>query len=514
MDLDLTRRRLFTADFRRVMVKRHWKTAGKFLAFAVVLCVSVHFVWRVIVPKFFADSSWPTTSAYLGFYEMEENTVDVLFFGSSHAASFFLPQELYNGYGITGYNLGCEQQNLVVSYFWLGEALRFQKPKAVVLDCYMLFPYISTEPLNTAESCTRKAIDYMKWSFVKKDAVQTICRLDENQSLESYYFPNIRYHKRWEGLSENDFSFSDMAGHYELKGYAPQAAYGGRQDFAPFEIGDMDAKENMVPLMAEYLGHMEKLCRQNGIPFVLVKTPTTAQSPAKSLAIQNFAREHDLHFLDFNEKGLYEKINFCFETDNCDDGHGSIWGARKVTAQIGKKLARWYGLGGHKDSQWEETRDYYEGIKKDCELAHMTDLVEYLQAVLDERYCVFLSAKDACLPGLKPAALKGLKELGLSAGLREDAGCSYLAVILNGKAQEQTGIDQLEQDGAIRDGIVRYEMVSAGSGCGNVSSIKIDGTEYSKNGRGLNFVVYNQVTKRIVDAVCFDINEDGVAAIR
>lgn len=146
---------------------------------------------QIFLRYYMADYSYLS-----GFLRNEKNTADVLFWGSSHAASFFIPQELYNSFGITSYNLGCDQQNLLTSYFWLKEALNYQKPKAVILDCYMLFTYNAEEALNTAESCTRKAFDYMKWSQVKKEAVKTICQLDENQTLSSYYFPNIRYHSR------------------------------------------------------------------------------------------------------------------------------------------------------------------------------------------------------------------------------------------------------------------------------------------------------------------------------
>lgn len=186
-------------------MRKHIKFMCKCMIFLIILFICVENVYRVIVPKFFFSDIWPTTLTYSKFYEEEEDTIDVIFLGSSHAASSFIPQELYNNYGITSYNLGCEQQNLVTSYFWLKEALRYQKPKAVVLDCYFLFLYSGYEPLNSAESCTRKALDYMKWSPVKREAVKTICELDQYQSLVSYYLPNIRYHARWMNLSENDF---------------------------------------------------------------------------------------------------------------------------------------------------------------------------------------------------------------------------------------------------------------------------------------------------------------------
>lgn len=494
-------------------MKKQLRRAAGGAVFLCALWLCVCLVWRVMTPKFFLSETWPTTSTYLGFYQMEENTVDVLFFGSSHAASFFLPQELYNEYGITGYNLGCEQQNLVVSYFWLKEALRFQKPKAVVLDCYMLFPYLPQEPLNTAESCTRKAMDYMRWSKVKREAVHAICEADENQSEVSYYFPNIRYHRRWEGLSEHDFSSLKTGAGYELKGYAPLAHYCGRQDFVPFERGAAEQEAEMVPVMREYLDRITELCRQEGITLILVKTPTTSQNPQRNLAVSNYAGERGLLFLDFNERERYEEIGFCFQTDNCDDGHGNIWGAQKVTKKIGSVLTE-FGIGGREDSQWEETRACYEMTKKDCELTHVTDFIAYTEAIQDGRYTVFFSAKEVFTAGLTPAVLSNLKSIGLQTDLWGLSGSSYLAVVSGETVTEQFGSTELCAEGTVRDGTVRYELLCAGSAAGNVSSVKIDGRECGKNGRGLNIVVYNNETGKLVDSVCFDTCDAGSQAVR
>ncbi len=348
-------------------MKKYWKFAARCIIFVCILCMCIKYIYQIIVPKFFMDSTWPTTSTYLGFYKIEENTTDVLFFGSSHAASFFIPQELYNNYGITSYNLGCEQQNLLTSYFWLKEALKYQHPEAVVLECYILFTYMGNEVLNTAESCTRKAFDYMKWSEVKAEAVKTICSLDEKQSLQSYYFPNIRYHTRWTGLTENDFKLDEMGNHYELKGYAPLVAAGGLEDFVPFEAlteapGDGTA---IVPLMEEYLIKITELCKQENIPLILVKNPSTQGTAQKNYIIQKYADKHGLLYVDFNERSLYEKINYDFKADNLDSGHGNIWGAVKVTNYIGEVLRERFGIVGKKDKQWEETREYYsEQLKK------------------------------------------------------------------------------------------------------------------------------------------------------
>lgn len=184
---------LFMGDFK---VNNHIRFAVKSILFLILLLVCISYVDMLLIPKYFYPSDWPTTSTYSGFYQMEEETIDVLFLGSSHAVSAFSPQQLYNEYGITSYNLGCEQQNMLTSYYWLKEALHFQKPKAVILDTYLLFPQENVGPLNSIEGCTRKAFDFMRWSFDKVEAVDQICQIDESQDRVSYYLPNIRYHTR------------------------------------------------------------------------------------------------------------------------------------------------------------------------------------------------------------------------------------------------------------------------------------------------------------------------------
>ncbi len=53
-------------------------------------------------------------------------------------------------------SIGARQQSLLVSYFWLMEAFRYQSPSVVVLD---------TEPLNSSEAAVRLAMDSMRWSL-------------------------------------------------------------------------------------------------------------------------------------------------------------------------------------------------------------------------------------------------------------------------------------------------------------------------------------------------------------
>ncbi len=490
---------------------RYWAKAAVFTA-AIWLCLAS--AGRILTPKFFYTQTWRSTATYLGFYQMDENTVDVLFFGSSHAASGFSPQKLYDEYGIRSYNLGSDEQNLLVSYYWLLEALRFQTPKAVVLDCYMLFPYDRNEALNTSESCTRKAIDYMKWSGVKRAAVKDICALDEKQSAASYYFPNIRYHTRWMSLNEDDFAYKEMSAHYEMKGFTALPGMCGNEEFEPFEENSGEDAEAMVELMRAYLDWIEALCRERGIRLLLVKTPTTMENPARCRAIRQYAQEKGIPFYDFNEKPLYESTGLHLAADSHDNGHGNIWGAEKVTSRLGKILSGEYGIAGQTDHQWEDTKAWYEGVKKDCELIYQTGLSDYLACLDDARYTVFMAIRGEEPAVLPKGAWERMNALGLKENPEGKPGLSYYAVAAGGAAIEAAGSGELATEGRICGGRVSYEIKSTGAGEKSACSIRIGESELSRNRRGLNVVVYNHVTKTVVDSVCFDIMAPAAPASR
>lgn len=452
----------------------------------------------------------PTTLSYLNFYEMEEDTIDVLFMGSSLAATSYIPQELYERYGITSYNLASEKQSPIVSYYWLKEAFRYQSPKVLVLDCYYFFQN-SDSVLNSPEISIRRALDYMKWSPVKLEAVRTVCKLDEEQSLPGYFLPNIRYHERWKELTENDFVLADMVEGYGLKGYAALGRQCGIEDYIPFEEGASGEETAMPPLLETWLDKIRSLCEQEGIELILTNVPFPDADVGRFNTVRNYAQEHGLQFFDFNEKNLYEASGFSMAEDSYDGGHNNLWGARKLTACLGGILDSQYDFGGKIDEQWESTRDSYADIQKDCELIHITDIDSYIEALRDERYSVFISAKGSYAAGLKDETVRKLRESGLRVELQTDPSADdyycYYAVLSEGRLEEYIGYEEKVYSGSVRGGLVPYDITGSGS-------IVIDGTERSLQGEGLNIVVYSNDKKKVLDSVCFNTATEDNAVSR
>lgn len=138
----------------------------------------------------------------------------------------------------------------------------------------------------------------------------------------------------------------------------------------------------------------------------------------------------------------------------------------------------------------------------------------YLDLIKDHRYWIMIAIKDEGVEALDDHLLQGLRNLGLKAELKGEYRCSYYGIVAEGNVKESLGYKMLEEQGSIRNGKSYYEISSAGYENGNSCSIRIDGIEYAKNMRGINIVVYNHVTKTVVDSVCFDTHAKGAKAQR
>lgn len=358
----------------------------------VLLCC----ITNIFIPKGVEIRWFSPKSTFSGFYGMEQNSVDVLFLGTSKCYNSFSPQQLYNEYGIRSYNLGSSMQSTVITYYWLREALKYQKPKVVVFEVYNLFQYPNPNygTLNSTEGQIRYSVDYMRLSKNKIDCIKDICRLDDSLEINSFLFPLIRYHNRYGELNEDDLTVSGLSYLKKLKGYKPAFTKFGDNTYQPFSKDDNYDKESIMPLMEEYLTKMIDLCRENGIEMILVHVPCNSASKLQYVAINELSVKNNISFFDFNETELFSDIGYDFALDNTDGEHPGFTGATKITAFIGKILSD-KGLENTKDKQYEVTREYYQYVSNIEELLN-TRLIEDYKAISEGMKLVyFVSEKTS-----------------------------------------------------------------------------------------------------------------------
>ena len=502
------------------------KSLIRCIAFVLAALFCIKGAIRILVPKNYTGEWLSPVPSYCGFYELKKDTVDVLFLGSSHTYASFCPQVLYDEYGITSYNMGMGNQNLILSYYWLKEALRTQSPSAVVVESVFAFNRCNN-PSNSLESATQKSLNYMHWTRNRVDAIKAFCEIEpELYSWESF-IPNIRYHDRWKELHEEDFTAGEIAKRSGLMGYtAAFRYYCNIEDYRPYDPDreKTDAAE-MVPAMKEYMERIADLCKEKKIRLILTLTPSTDATLSKHAAIQAFANEQGVEFFDFNTADVIEEMQYDFKTDNADEEHSSVWGAQKVTHRLGmyltdpaasanpanganSEIGASAVLQPHEDPQWENTRNYYEGKMRDAALMHIKDIYAYLPALADDRYSVFLSVRGDASSAADERIAEALQDLGLREDIRDLGGDSYFAVIDGGHVLlEERGSEEIYSTGSIRDGKTLFSIGSGGStgdDNGGFSSIMLDDAEYSVDKPGINFVVVSNESVSILDKVCFD----------
>ena len=104
-----------------------------FLGLAGMLAVSLLGFRRVFSFKY-GDGIYSVTT----FYEQEEDSVDLLILGSSHAYQNINPMILWKDAGIAAYDLCGSITPLWNSYYFLKEAVKTQSPRLVILEAYCL----------------------------------------------------------------------------------------------------------------------------------------------------------------------------------------------------------------------------------------------------------------------------------------------------------------------------------------------------------------------------------------
>ena len=176
-------------------------------------------------------------------------------------------------------------------------------------------------------------------------------------------------------------------------------------------------------------------------------------------------------------------------------------------------LKRWQQSGSDASFRFDECNNIFF----DVNLSHIENIEDYLDALIfaKDRYTIIVSGKDEIYTTLDEELSSKLMKLGITADLSKEHYYSYIAVIERGnRLFEDFKHEKIETEGTFDENRMSYKVISAGYDRGNLSSILLNGQEYSENTRGLNFVVYSNETHRILDEVTFDICSPELSVIR
>ena len=280
------------------------------------------------------------------YYKCRENSIDVVFFGTSHMYNGMNTQVLWDEYGIASYDLCGAIQPLWNTYYYVKEALKTQKPKLLVVDCYSIIQ--TGEGIGPAKYI--KNIYGMKPSIDKLNAVLTCF---EEEKISDYILEYPTYHSRYTELTEEDFR-TNMGHAYlnDWKGYVvydviePQK----RNDFSE-NIGSCD----LYPRCEEYMRKIIELAKENDVPLLLVVLPysLSEEDTLQYNRVSEIASEYGVPLINFNY--LYDDIGLDFENDLGDYAHLNYIGSEKFTKYFGNIVTEQYDIPNHKKDDGYET---------------------------------------------------------------------------------------------------------------------------------------------------------------
>lgn len=482
-------------------------------------------VWLIIFAVLFAGLNflaqpvwrgWNNYDTMHGFYGEPQDTIEVVFLGTSCVVNSITPMELYEDYGICAYNLGTEQQPMMASYYWLKEAYRRHTHtlKTVVLD---------TSALRFFQDLAfyRKAIDGMEMSAIKYDAVRDYSQ--KNGDTIANLLPLYAYHDRWKCLDETDFQKFNYSVNACVRGYNfTTDRYLDSDDTLQIFPYFADEGEDKGFLNMEAVDYFEKIidfCNENSLNLLLVRLGSWRSYDHNM--VKSMAEMYDLDFLDFSFEPLISEIEFNRAVDTTDPAHSNYYGAKKLTAYIGNYLKTKYNLSDvREDKKYfymkEQLNEYHASVSDVMQIKEMTDPREYLYtAVSNTDYTVFIIVKNEAAGCLTQEQREGFATMGLTKLSTLACRDSYLAVFDRGllvceqmEHEDNAGgknkkTGPLSYRGNLSNGM-GYVLESGGALMGDKASCLINGIEYAKNQQGINIVLYNNNTEKVIDTTWFD----------
>ena len=272
----------------------------KLLIFAALLFL----LQRLLMPKY---TGTVIEGNFTEEYYRDDTAHDLIVIGNCESYENISPMVLFEDFGITSYIRGNANQLIPQSYYILKETLRYETPKAVLLNIQAM-----TVAEQSTEEYNRMVFDSMRWSEEKLEGIKA-SRLSDEKLIE-YIFPILRYKGRITELSSADFRYAFLP--------RPIQSYNGyylRADIRPYDPEAYPYEEQ----------------------------------------IEAFAEERGLLYLNTLE---HEEIGIDLSTDTYDGGlHLNVYGAEKVSRWLGPILSEECGLPDHRDDE-ELSRIYAEKL--------------------------------------------------------------------------------------------------------------------------------------------------------
>lgn len=432
-----------------------------------------------------------------GFYQMDEDTADILFYGSSHIYAGVNTARLWDEHGIAGYNLAGTMQTLWNTYYNMEETLKYQSPQVMVVDLYGIL--IEDEYYGSTNVI--KNVSSMRFSTTK---IKSLWESVPHEDFLSYLLSYPLTHDIYKELRQGNYieEVNNIGGKW-YKGYKPSYAV-TRYDTLPQFQTEPEAKTPTAK-NREYLDKMVRLTRENQIQLAFIVVPYEGiDEKAQALYrwAEDYAAENGILFLNGNLH--LTEMNFDPAADYAEASHLNHYGACKFTTYLGEWLTAHCDLQDRRREEkwdsWQKYSDCWNAFFQDRELAECTDIETYLEKLQNnEDYIIIVSfdnnyREDPFVPLLERLLGFDPCELGDSASIVMEN-----QTILYQTPDEPEYLWYMETD---------LSDIAVTKTYGNTMKVWVNNKEMNDHYRDVTIMVYDRRLDTVADLVSY--NSDGI----
>lgn len=317
------------------------------VVFTLCLAAFIVFAQRVTTPKRYDyGSTWGQ------FAQEAENSIDVVFYGSSIAYCDIVPSVIWDETGVTSYVMAGPEQTIPLSYYYVKQTYKTQTPKLICLEVTGMF-------FKEYQDYTQINVGYMPFGINRLGAT---LNASEPEQREGLIFPLYNYHSRWSSLEPADWSVA-------LHGYAADNLAGytflyDGEEISEVSLRDEEYNAENYAINLDYLKQIAEYCSERGSKVLFFIAPTCWRLSSEHLAMLKSDLESidGVQYIDFNDLGLEQ---YDLSTDFFDNLHFNCRGAEKFSAVLAQTITSGFGISPttNADSElWSQRSAYFDNL--------------------------------------------------------------------------------------------------------------------------------------------------------
>lgn len=298
------------------------------------------------------------------FYAEDEDSIDVMYLGSSAVYRYYVSPMQWKSYGYTSFNYATAGQPIDAIVHDITEIEKTQDPDVYVIELRMLLVEQNYALTGTDNKMSSHIMHYndivngMRYSKNRAELTQKLFPDDISWQIDI-----IRNHVNWKKVSPRDL----------LNGFIPQkdATKGvmTRADFKVIDDTSATSTDMTVSLtdkgysqLTEICDYLDKLGKQGLFLVSPYVEPTKPEQQARMMAVadetERFVTERGYKFLNLCYKT--QEIGLNYSTDFYNHRHVNVLGAQKVTDYVGEYI----------DTNFDIDKTHSDSTKKEWDAAY------------------------------------------------------------------------------------------------------------------------------------------------